>query len=146
MEQSLLFNIKKRYPHLKKGNRIPATSRYIVDYSKKHYWQNKDFSLALQDYDARDAHLSLVEIKTDIPLILPIRCLRPDLGWFYQLAGSSLLKHPFKNGNGSIVISEILWSRARSAYICFNRRFSSSSSFMRRSSWLSIPEYFFFQL
>jgi AraC-like DNA-binding protein len=106
MKHPLLFNFSKNYPNVKISDRIPATSSYIVNYTQQYWWQNDDFNLALQDYDAKDAYLSLIEIKTTIPLKLPISCLRSDLYWFYQLSGASLFKHPDKNDNGSIIINE----------------------------------------
>ena len=53
----------------------------------------------------------------------------------FSLAG---LYHFFDNTS-----LRILLSSANSAYICFSLRFSSSSSLSLRSSWLSMPEYFF---
>src|SRR5690606_6545894 len=46
----------------------------------------------------------------------------------------------------SITSFSSLWSRLSSAYICFSRRFSSSSSLRRFTSEASMPPYLAFQL
>src|SRR5690606_38254690 len=89
MKHPILLNLKKRYPSLEKRERAPANSMYHISFAKKTWWKNDDISIIQQDYDAKDAYLSLIEINTKIPLQLTISCIQADLYWFYQLSGTT---------------------------------------------------------
>ncbi|SEN13345.1 Helix-turn-helix domain-containing protein [bacterium A37T11] len=52
---------------------------------------HKDFSLHWQNFDARSAHFSLLEVHSQIPLAIPFRVKHPDLHQLFTLAGSGNL-------------------------------------------------------
>lgn len=68
-------------------NRCPASAEYRIAYAACNHWQHPEFSIIEQYYDAKDAFICLLEIKTPSAISLPISCTLHDLYWIYQLNG-----------------------------------------------------------
>ncbi|WP_134090082.1 helix-turn-helix domain-containing protein [Olivibacter sp. XZL3] len=69
------------------GERLPATTSQRLALAAINYWQNRQFSVIEQYYDAPDAFICLAEVDSTFPLQLELRFQRSDLYWLYQLQG-----------------------------------------------------------
>lgn len=95
MKHPFLLNIKKQFPNAIRKYGAPANCRYRIPYGEKKYWQTDIFRIVKQDYDAKDAYLSLIEIKAERRFSFIIRTTASDLFWLYLLNGSmKIIPHP----------------------------------------------------
>ena len=88
MKHPVSLDIEKQFRDAISRDGVPANCLYRIPYTVNKYWQNSDFRIVEQDYDGKDAYLSLIEISTEETLSLIISTILPDLFWLYQLKGS----------------------------------------------------------
>ena len=99
MKKTITLAIHRTYPEAKPVTRFPFTPTYRLAYADETAcWQHPDFSLVLQQHDAFDVYLLLLEIRVREPSAgklwcLPLTTHRSDLHWLYQLAGNSTFRH-----------------------------------------------------
>lgn len=88
MEHPILIELKKQFPNAVQKNGVPANCCYRIPYAIKTHWQTEFFRFAVQDYDAKHAYLSSIEINAKQRFSFTVRTTSSDLFWFYQLKGS----------------------------------------------------------
>ncbi len=88
MEHPISIDIETQFPDAIRKDGAPANCRYRIPYTKNKYWQNNIFRIVEQDYDAKDAYLSLIEIRAQKRFSFIIEITVSDLFWLYLLNGN----------------------------------------------------------
>jgi AraC-like DNA-binding protein len=88
MKHPILLNIKQQFPKAVEKQGAQANCRYRIPYAEKKHWQTDSLGITIQDHDAKDAYLSLIEIKAKESFTFIIRITESDLFWLYLLNGT----------------------------------------------------------
>lgn len=143
MKHPILLNIKEQFPKAVEKEGAPANCQYRIAYTDNRYWQNDTFRIVEQDYDAKDAYLSLIEIKAEAAFSFIISTTASDLLWLYLLKGAIKIKqHPSgMEPNGfldSLQEDEyaLLYSPPRQYKITVERGLHVLFLFVVNSTWL----------
>ncbi len=88
MEHPVSIDLKTQFSDAIRRNGAPANCRYRIPYTKNEYWQNNIFRIVIQDHDAKDAYLSLIEITAKERFSFIIQITVSDLFWLYLLNGN----------------------------------------------------------
>lgn len=101
MEKTITLEMHRVYPEAKPVSRLPFRPTYLMGYASEQplCWQHLQFSAVLQQHDAFNVYIVLLEVRVPVPsanhlsLKLPLTLHRSDLHWLYQLRGSSVFHY-----------------------------------------------------
>ncbi len=100
MKKTVTIEITRGYPDARPVTRLPFRPIHLLAYTSEppQGWQHPHFSAVLQQHDAFDAYILLLEIRVrkrggiPLPLRLPLTTHRNDLHALYQLSGHSVFR------------------------------------------------------
>src|SRR5690606_13308186 len=99
------INFTAAMPPAKPVGRVPFFPTYQLPYAneKALFYKAPSFGAILQQHDAFDVYITVLEVKAQqfdvLPLAIPIEMLHRDLHWLYQIKGR-LAVAPSRNGLG----------------------------------------------
>lgn len=105
MLTTININFTVAMPPAKPVGRAPFFPTYQLPYTneKALFYKAPSFGAILQQHDAFDVYITVLEVKAQqfdvLPLAIPIETLHRDLHWLYQIKGR-LAVEPLRDGLG----------------------------------------------
>ena len=112
MFTTIKLNLDATVPPAERAERPPFLPTYRLPYAQTEaqYYGGPYFGAVLQQFDAFDVYLTVLEVKSrsfeHLPIGITLETMYRDLHWLYQLKGTLTLEAVSENGRQRIQLAE----------------------------------------